>query len=209
MTGSFQFRVYPWLLECFGEEIANDTVERNHRFLEEAIELVQACDMTASEAQQLVNYVYNRPVGEKPQEVGGVMVTLAALCLAQDLNMHDAGEVELERIWGKKEKIRAKQAAKPKHSPLPAVYSGSADDVRRFEKYIRQHASGVTGGSESEANYDPVTLMTHNAIGNVLGKLAKHIEMSDEDMRLHYGEMSAESVCAIRSILGLIAAADI
>lgn len=28
-------------------------------------------------------------------------------------------EVELRRIWTKVEKIRAKQAAKPKHSPLP------------------------------------------------------------------------------------------
>jgi hypothetical protein len=28
---------------CFGPEISADRVERNHRFLEEALELVQAC----------------------------------------------------------------------------------------------------------------------------------------------------------------------
>lgn len=117
----FQHRVQPWLLACFGAEIAADKIERNHRFLEEALELVQACGCTASEAHQLVDYVFGRPLGEPAQEVGGVMVTLAALCLAQGLDMHQAGETELTRIWSKVEAIRAKQAAKPKHSPLPVV----------------------------------------------------------------------------------------
>ncbi|MCP3017490.1 hypothetical protein [Cupriavidus basilensis] len=119
MPAPFQARVQPWMLECFGVEIAADARERNHRFLEEALELVQACGATQSEAHQLVDYVYGRPVGDKHQEVGGVMVTLAALCLAQGLGMHEAGEAELTRIWTKVEQIRAKQAAKPKHSPLP------------------------------------------------------------------------------------------
>lgn len=47
------------------------------------------------------------------------MITLAALCLANTLDMHAAGEDELARIWTKVEQIRAKQAAKPKNSPLP------------------------------------------------------------------------------------------
>ena len=117
---SFQARVQPWMIACFGPAIAAEGAERNHRFLEESLELVQACGCTASEAHQLVDYVYGRPVGERAQEVGGVMVTLAALCLAQGLEMHVAGETELARIWTKVEAIRAKQAAKPKHSPLPA-----------------------------------------------------------------------------------------
>lgn len=116
---SFQGRVKPWMLSCFGGAIANDRQERNHRFLEEALELVQSCGCSQTEAHQLVDYVFGRPIGEKSQEVGGVMVTLAALCLAQQVDMHDAGETELARIWTKVEQIRAKQAAKPKHSPLP------------------------------------------------------------------------------------------
>jgi hypothetical protein len=115
---SYQRRVQPWLMECFGPMIADDTEERNHRFLEEAVELVQACGCTRSEAHQLVDYVFDRPVGESPQEVGGVMITLAALCLAQKMDMHECGETELARVWTMVEKIRAKQAAKPKHSPL-------------------------------------------------------------------------------------------
>lgn len=125
----FQSRVQPWMLECFGAEIAADRVERNHRFFEEAAELVQACGMTASEAHQLVDYTFGRPVGEAVQETGGVMVTLAALCLANGLDMHAAGETELARIWTKVEKIRAKQAAKPKHSPLPEAAQPVADDT--------------------------------------------------------------------------------
>ncbi len=119
MLAGFQQRVQPWMLECFGAEIAADGMERNHRFLEESLELVQACGCTRSEAHQLVDYVFSRHVGQKDQEVGGVMVTLAALCLAQSLDMHAAGDTELARVWQKIEQIRAKQAAKPKHSPLP------------------------------------------------------------------------------------------
>jgi len=118
-VGAFQERVQPWLMACFGEMIAGDREERNHRFLEEALELVQALGCSASEAHQLVDYVYGRDVGEPAQEVGGVMVTLAALCLANKLDMHVNGETELARIWTKVEAIRVKQAAKPKHSPLP------------------------------------------------------------------------------------------
>lgn len=116
---AFQQRVQPWMMACFGAEISADKAERNHRFFEESTELVQSLGMTASEAHQLVDYVFGRDIGEPPQEVGGVMVTLAALCLANKLDMHEAGEVELARIWTKVEAIRAKQAAKPKHSPLP------------------------------------------------------------------------------------------
>ncbi len=148
VTASFQSRVAPWMEACHGPEISADKIERNHRFLEEALELVQAIGCTKSEAHQLVDYVYGRPQGDINQEVGGVMVTLAALCLANGLNMHEAGETELERIWTKVEQIRAKQAAKPKHSPLPQVWSGSsqtsaARDVLA-ERERQQSAEGWT-----------------------------------------------------------------
>ncbi|WP_019334989.1 hypothetical protein [Pseudomonas syringae] len=121
---SFQARVEPWLLECFGATIAADRQERNHRFVEEALELAQACGTTVGEIYQLVDYVFSREIGDPAQEVGGVMVTLAALCLANNLNMHAAGDRELARIWQSIERIRAKQAAKPALSPLPGVYPG-------------------------------------------------------------------------------------
>lgn len=118
-TVPFQERVKPWLLECFGETIAADRIERNHRFIEEALELIQSTDCTRSEAHQLVDYVFDRPVGDPIQELGGVIVTLNALALANNLNVTDAAEKELSRVWTKVDQIRAKQLAKPKHSPLP------------------------------------------------------------------------------------------
>src|ERR1700729_2206748 len=36
---SFQDRVDAWMFRCFGHAIAKDLTERNHRFLEEALEL--------------------------------------------------------------------------------------------------------------------------------------------------------------------------
>ena len=118
---AFQDRVKPWLLKCFGPVIAADKLERCDRFIEEALELVQACDYDQARAHALVDYVFGRPIGEPSQEVGGVMVTLAALCLAHHLDMQGAGETELARILRPEivAKIRAKQAAKPTGSALP------------------------------------------------------------------------------------------
>ncbi len=120
---TLQQRVLPWMMECFGPRVSADTVERNNRFLEEALELVQAGGMTQDWAHKLVDYTFSRPVGEKTQEVGGVMITLAAWCLANQVDMHDAGEIELVRIMEPKvmDKIRRKQKSKPQFSPLPGV----------------------------------------------------------------------------------------
>lgn len=115
----FQERVNRWLIACFGIKIARDKTERNHRFLEEALELAQACECTKEEALQLVDYVFAREKGDIHQEVGGVMNTLAALCLVYDIDMINAGHIEIDRCWTKVDVIRAKQAAKPKFSPLP------------------------------------------------------------------------------------------
>ncbi|MGJ5032416.1 hypothetical protein ACQR1I_36645 [Bradyrhizobium sp. HKCCYLS2038] len=124
---TFQRRVLNWLMACFSQEICRDTTERNHRFLEEALELVQSTGCTRSEAHQLVDYVFGRPVGDPFQEVGGVAITFSALCSCIDIDHDDAGEAELARISAPEimEKIRAKQADKPKHSPLPMVESSA------------------------------------------------------------------------------------
>ncbi|MDY7537553.1 hypothetical protein RGU72_04710 [Undibacterium sp. 5I1] len=139
-TKPYQVEVASWMKACFGDVISADTIERNHRFLEEALELVQACECTQSEAHQLVDYVFNRPIGEKTQEVGGVMVTLAALCQAQSIDMQEAGRVELERVWTKVEQIRAKQASKPRYSPLPISQPVQESDYE-FEAFGEPHVS--------------------------------------------------------------------
>lgn len=109
---TFQDRVKPWLQECFTETVLSDKVERNYRFLEEALELVQSIGFTKEQSLKMIDHVYDRPAGDPYQEVGGVMVTLAALCIANGLNMHNNGETELYRVWQNIDKIKAKQLAK-------------------------------------------------------------------------------------------------
>lgn len=123
--GTFQQRVAPWMDACFGAEISGDRLERGDRFIEEAIELLQANGYPRERIGLLVDYVYDREPGDPVQEVGGVMVTLAAYCLALRMDMHLAGETELGRVWTKIDKIRAKQAAKPTGSALPIALTAS------------------------------------------------------------------------------------
>lgn len=132
----YQDRVRDWMLACFGREIAADKTERAHRFLEEALELVQAIGATRDDAHALVDYVFDREIGDQHQEVGGVLVTLAALCGAVGVRMESAGEDELARVWGKVDVIREKQRQKPHGSPLPVSIPTLALEQARDHKLI-------------------------------------------------------------------------
>lgn len=158
----FQKRVLEWMMACFSMEICRDRQERNHRFLEEALELVQALGCTRSEAHQLVDYTFDRPAGEPVQELGGVMVTIAALCYPNELDMNAAGEIELARIWKKIDVIRAKQAAKPRHSPLPALSQhGNATGVATKSVPIDPT------NEQLKAGYDALKLFFPDASGHI------------------------------------------
>lgn len=109
----FQARVNDWLIDCLGETSVANKMERNARILEEALELVQSLDYNEASAHEMVGYVYGRDKGEPSQEVGGVMVSLAALCTTNNIDMLASGEIELKRCNLNKELIRKKQAAKP------------------------------------------------------------------------------------------------
>jgi len=109
-----------WVIACFGQDIAENKAERNHRFLEEALELVQCLGCSKVDATMLVDYVYDRPEGTPHQEVGGVMITLTALCNASGISLDDAAEDELERVYEKIDIIRKKQASKTANSALPS-----------------------------------------------------------------------------------------
>ncbi len=116
---SYQARVEKWLEACFPPAVRSNRSERNHRFLEEALELAQANGCSREDALALVEYVFGRPQGDPVQEVGGVMVTLAGLCSATGVNMDEAGDIELARNWDRIGAIREKQRSKPHGSPLP------------------------------------------------------------------------------------------
>jgi hypothetical protein len=121
---TYQHLVMNWMMACFSNEIVRNAQERNHRFLEESLELVQSLDCTREAAHRLVDYVFDRPHGQPVQELGGVMVTLAALSSVHGLDMRQAGDAELARAWQNIDKIRAKQLVKPQ------LYAG--DPTRRI-----------------------------------------------------------------------------
>ena len=121
---AFQDRVWGWLGRCFTREVVENITERCDRALEEHLELLQSLGYDRDRIPALVDYVYGRPPGEPVQEVGGVMVTLAALCSVVGVDVEIAAEEEIDRI-SKPEvmlRIREKQASKRDiHSPLPGV----------------------------------------------------------------------------------------
>lgn len=127
---SFQQQVRSWLVDCLGGDCADDKRERAYRFLEEALELFQAAGCSALEALDIIRYVYGRPTGELRQEVGGVMLTLAALCAAHErVDMEVCAAEELLRVYGRFDEIRQKQRTKPSGLPTPRRKLRQAEDV--------------------------------------------------------------------------------
>lgn len=110
----YQDRASAWLLECFGSTLATTRKERAQRFIEEALELAQAEGLTKEDCLLMVDYVFSRPVGHSPQEVGGVMLTLAGVCWNSKIDLNAAAKAELARVQHPEmiAKIRAKQASK-------------------------------------------------------------------------------------------------
>ncbi|WP_245279238.1 hypothetical protein [Xanthobacter sp. 91] len=157
-ASSFQRRVGHWMQACFGPAISADRLERGDRLLEEVLELLQSGGYPPERVAALTGYVWSRPAGEPPQEAGGVKVTLAAYCLAHEIDMHLAGETELARIWTKVEAIRAKQAAKPTGSALPMAWANLAalarDAIPEMKLYPAEHGALRASIAELDAWLD-------------------------------------------------------
>lgn len=112
-----------WVHDTFGEDCALDCTERAKRVLEEAIELAQASGVSEDDVDFITHYVYRRDVGEIDQEVGGVAITLAALCTANGLNLETEMWREIRRVLAlPKEKFVAKR--KLKHAAGITRYGG-------------------------------------------------------------------------------------
>lgn len=109
-----QARSVTWATAAFGIDDVMDRKLRALRFIEEAVELVQAGELSSDDVLKIVKMVYSKPPGEIRQEVGGVMVTLAVFCHALGVNMNLAGIREVERCWDKIGQIRTKNLFKPR-----------------------------------------------------------------------------------------------
>lgn len=115
-----QQMVNNWVTVCLGKESLMDRRKRAFRFVEEALELAQACEVSVDDVNTLRDYVFGRPVGEVAQEISGVTVTLMALATSQGVDVLEVLRAEINRVSDPVilAKIRAKAAAAPE-GPLP------------------------------------------------------------------------------------------
>lgn len=102
-----------WVSKCFGNASLMNKKERAFRFIEEALELVQACNLSKDEVLAVVEHVYSREVGQLAQEVAGAQTTLAALCEGHLVSLEKSTASEVDRIWYSIDKIREKTKLKP------------------------------------------------------------------------------------------------
>lgn len=108
-----QARIALWVRAAFGEEQAASLPHRGIRMMEEAIELAQAAGTDKAMIHKLVDYVYDRPVGEIGQEFGGLSVTMLALANAAGLDLDEEEAKEVRRVLAKPlEHFTARNAAK-------------------------------------------------------------------------------------------------
>ena len=115
--GLDQTIVEAWVRKTFGDKVMDSPLERGLRVVEEAIEVLQTqCgDQTKGRdlAHRLVDEVFDKPIGKLPQEVGGLGVTILALCALHDMRFDTVVRIEIDRVQGAdRDKIRAKQRAK-------------------------------------------------------------------------------------------------
>lgn len=118
----YQREIADWMKRCFSPSTVSNPRERAFRMMEEATELFQAMDCSKEEAQTILDYVFARPKGEPSQEVGGLSVTIAALCGPTGINWEDAAIKELERI--NTPEVLAKIRAKRANRVVPGDYKG-------------------------------------------------------------------------------------
>jgi hypothetical protein len=111
-----QRQVQQWAIKAFGRAEATSMEQRAIRLLEETLEACQACNVSPVMAKTLVDYVFNRPVGELRQELGGIGVTLLALSHAAGFSADVAERNEIARCLSRPiedftERNKAKNAA--------------------------------------------------------------------------------------------------
>jgi hypothetical protein len=111
---AFQKQVNYWTDKCFGEAARQDLDTRNRRLLEEVMELTQSGGLAREAAHQIVDFVHDRPADPDPRlQVGGALVTLAALATTHGVMLGAVADAELDAGWRKMDLIRAKQSEKP------------------------------------------------------------------------------------------------
>jgi NTP pyrophosphatase (non-canonical NTP hydrolase) len=106
--------VKAWIKRVFGLRTINLRF-RAERVLEEALELAQAAGYPQEKVAGLTAKVYANPPGALRQEVGGLGISVLALCETAGISADERAEAEIHRVLSKstahfKERIERKIA---------------------------------------------------------------------------------------------------
>lgn len=109
-----QYRVNGWLRACVGDEVTNDLTERNNRFAEEAIELLQACGYSYAQLVAMADHVYAKEAEtDIAKEAADVLICLAPLATARNIELGEAVSGRIDENWDRINLIREKNRNKP------------------------------------------------------------------------------------------------
>ncbi len=113
MSDARQNEFYNWAKDTFGVA-ASGQRERALRFIEEAIELAQACGLHDRDVYLTLNRVFLRPPGSVPKEIGQTVLVLEGLAECYGVSAYTEGNKEMERIvaipaedWHKRQNAKA------------------------------------------------------------------------------------------------------
>lgn len=129
-----------WAARCFGEAHVKNFAIRSLRTLEESIELAQALNVSRELAHKAVDEVYNRPVGDPEQEMGGVLHTMNILCESWGVEPDEIAERELRRCLKKSPEHFAKRNQEKLDMGLDVSAQSSDDFDIRAAKLYQHHA---------------------------------------------------------------------
>ena len=111
--GLDQIVVEAWIRRTFGDKVMDNPKERALRLAEESLEVLQTSEAGCEEAHALVDMVYDKEPGVLLQEVGGVTVTLLALCAHHGLRLDDVAGTEIARMQSiARDEFQRRQEAK-------------------------------------------------------------------------------------------------
>ncbi|MBP2498351.1 NTP pyrophosphatase (non-canonical NTP hydrolase) [Methylobacterium sp. PvP062] len=95
-----QVVVKDWITRVFGLRTLNLRF-RAERVLEEALELAQAAGYPQEKIAGLTAKVYANPPGALRQEVGGLGISVLALCETAEISADECEEAEILRVLSK------------------------------------------------------------------------------------------------------------
>lgn len=120
-----------WARRCFGDDHVRNLKIRSLRNLEETVELAQATGLPRETALLCVNKVYDKPVGNVDQEIGGAMMTLVVLANSIGRDPEELLEREVRRVLTKSPDHFAKRNQAKIDIGLDAGAQSSGDPIPR------------------------------------------------------------------------------